>query len=297
MKYTTNIFINKAIKIHGDKYDYSLVNYIGSKNNIDIICKVHGVFRQIPNSHLNGKGCKQCCIDKSKLTTEKFINKSKQIHGEKYDYSLVEYEKCCKKVKIICKVHGVFEQTPFNHYGYKCGCPKCNDIKLTTEEFINKAKQIHGEKYDYSLVEYKNIFFKVKIICKVHGIFEQKPFTHYYDKCGCLKCQSSHGENNIRKFLIDNNIMFEEQKKINGCKNINLLPFDFFLPNKNILIEYDGEQHFRKTSIFGGIKGFEKRKINDNIKNNFCSVNNIKLIRIKYNENINEVLTNILLKE
>jgi len=112
-----------------------------------------------------------------KLTTKEFINRAEKIHRNKYDYSLVEYVNTKTKIKIICKKHGIFEQTPNNHL---CGknCPKCHDYnKLTTKEFINKAEKDHGNKYDYSLVEYVNTKTKIKIICKKHGIFEQKPNT------------------------------------------------------------------------------------------------------------------------
>jgi len=184
---TTEEFIEKTKAIHGDKYDYSLVDYKNNKIRVKIVCPEHGPFEQSPNNHLQGKGCPGCSGN-IKLTTEKFIKKAKAVHGNKYDYSLVEYKNAKTKVKIVCRVHGSFKQTPHGHLkGY--GCPECGGSKrLTTEKFIKKAKAVHGNKYDYSLVEYKNTYTKVKIICPIHGIFEQTPGSHL-NGCGCPKCK------------------------------------------------------------------------------------------------------------
>ena len=110
--------------------------------------------------------------------TINFIEKAKAVHGDKYDYSKVEYVKAKEKVCIICQEHGEFWQTPNNHLRGE-GCPFCyGSKKLTTEEFISKAKQIHGNKYDYSNVNYVNKYTKVCIICPEHGEFWQKPSNH-----------------------------------------------------------------------------------------------------------------------
>jgi very-short-patch-repair endonuclease len=202
MKYTTERFIQKATEMHGDKYDYSLANYINSKIPMKIICKEHGIFETTAQCHIrkNPAGCPKCSHT-SKNDTEGFIKKSKEVHGNKYDYSLVDYKNNNTKVKIICPSHGEFEQLPRIHAsGFNC--PKCRYIdrgkkckiqkekksyKLDTKSFIKKAKKIHGEIYDYSLVDYKNIRTKIKIICKTHGEFEQKAFDHLR-KSECPKC-------------------------------------------------------------------------------------------------------------
>ena len=152
--------------------------------------------------------------------------------------------------------------------------------------FCEKSKEIHKNKYDYSLVEYINNKTKVKIICPIHGIFEQKPDAHLY--CGCKYCQESRGERKIRTILKKLKINYIMQKKFSDCKNKRELPFDFYLPDFNICIEYDGIQHFKSIEYFGGINGFEQTVNNDKIKTNYCKENNIQLIRIKYNENIEE---------
>ena len=281
-KLTTEQFIEKAKLIHGNKYDYSLVEYKSAHVKVKIICPNHGVFEEQPSHHLKGHGCKKCA-GTEKLTTEQFIEKAKLIHGDKYDYSLVDYKNANTKVKIICPKHGVFKQSPNVHLSKGgCDCPFCShrSFKLTTEEFIKKAKIAHGNNYDYSLTNYINGRTKVKIICPKHGVFEQLPNDHY--KKGCPKCNSSKGEIKVRNFLKENGILFEEQKKFKDCKNEKPLPFDFYLPEKNLLIEYDGEQHYFPKEIFGGEKGFTERKVNDKIKDEYAKKNGIKLIRIPY---------------
>lgn len=226
----------------------------------------------------------------------KFIEKAKIVHENKYDYSLAEYKDSITKIKIICPEHGIFEQNPNGHLS-GCGCYICGGTKkLTTKEFIKKATEVHGNKYDYSLVDYKNNETKVKIICRKHGIFEQTPAAHYRVKCGCPLCKISKGENKIVKFLIENNIDFERQKTFLECTNINLLPFDFYILKHNLCIEYDGEQHFKPIDIFGGKTAFEELKKRDEIKTNYCIKNNIKLLRIKYNENIENILKENLIE-
>ena len=202
-KLTTEEFIEKSKKIHDDKYDYSLVNYINAASKVKIICPEHGVFEQTANNHLRNRGC-PFCGGTMKLNTDKFIHKSKKIHGEKYDYSQVEYINNKIKVKIICPKHGIFEQIPLDHITNKSGCSICGGTKKsTTEEFIEKAKNIHENKYDYSLVNYINRDTKVKIICKKHGVFEQIPHSHLgMGGSGCSKCGGgvlSNTENFIEK--------------------------------------------------------------------------------------------------
>ena len=161
--------------------------------------------------------------------------------------------------------------------------------KLTKNEFINKCLLIHGEKYDYSMVEYNGGKTKVKIICKVHGEFMQKPNNHL-SGYGCLICKSSKGEIKIFNILTDMNVKFIKEYHI---RDINSY-IDFFIPSKNIAIEYDGIQHFIPIKFFGGEKSFELNKIRDELKNKYCDDNNIKMYRISYKENIEKELLNIL---
>jgi len=281
-------FIEKSKIIHGNKYDYSLVKYKNNKTKVEIICPEHGIFEQRPDDHSNGKGC-ILCGGSNKKSLDNFIKESKIIHGDKYDYSLVKYKNNKTKVKIICPEHGIFEQMPVFHIHKKYGCPICNlKNKKSLDDFIKESKIIHGDKYDYSLVKYKNNKTKVKIICSEHGIFKQEPKLHIHRKYGCPKCYKSKGELEISKYLESLEIKYEEQKIFKDCKNISSLKFDFYLPKHNICIEYDGIQHFKPLKYFGGEKAYNKIKNNDIIKNNFCEKNNINLIRISYLENISE---------
>lgn len=245
-----------------------------------------------------------------KLTTEEFAKKAKEIHGDKYDYSLVDYKGYDKKIKIICSTHGVFEQSPDSHLRGQA-CPVCGKEKLSMlfsfpqEQLIKRAKEIHGDKYDYSLVDYKNNKTKIKIICPIHGIFEQVPVNHLRGS-GCPICNESHGEKKISKWLNDNGYFlnkdyFREFKfKDLKSKNNVCLRFDFYIPKKNLLIEYQGEQHY-KSFDFSKMKRAETEKFhslqeNDRLKRNFCKERNIKELEIMFSEyeNIESILDEAL---
>jgi len=284
-------FIDKSKKTHGEKYDYSLVNYVNSKKKVKIICSIHGVFEQSPVHHyLRKHGCPKCSINK-KLNTSEYINKAIKIHGNKYDYSLVNYVNAKTKIKIICPAHGIFEQEAGSHTDQKTGCPMCSKkYNYSTKEFIEMSINLHGDKYDYSLVNYKNNYSKIIILCKTHGEFNQIPSNHLSGK-GCDLCNSSKNENLIALFLTKKNIDFIPQYKFNDCKNIKKLPFDFYLPSYNTCIEFQGRQHYEPIAFFGGDIGFLKQQKRDEIKEIFCQKNNIKLIKIKYNDNIFNILS------
>ncbi len=195
----TTDFIKKAKEIHGDKYDYSKVEYINVKIPIVIICNsCNNNFEQIPNTHLRGSGCKICAnvlrIENSKIhTTETIIQKATEIHGNNYDYSKVEYTGIDNKIIIICKTHGEFKQSPDCHINRQNGCKKCAIIsggikrQHTKDNIIEKSKDIHGDKYDYSKLEYTGIHNKIIIICKKHGEFKQNANAHIRGS-GCTEC-------------------------------------------------------------------------------------------------------------
>lgn len=222
-----------------------------------------------------------------RLTNEDFINKSKSIHGKKYDYSLVEYINNETKVCIICPLHGVFFQKPKH---FISGCKECmkDKFKTSKDAFLKKCNLAHGEKYDYSLVKYINDKSKITIVCKKHGKFSQLAGNHIRGS-GCPRCYISKGELLVKEYLIKNKIKFIEQKTFSTCKRIRLLRFDFYLPKYNILIEYQGYQHFcpikrcKTWTTQRSLKEFERIKKNDKIKKQWCLSNGKKLIEIKYN--------------
>lgn len=234
-----------------------------------------------------------------KLTSKEFIEKARVIHQNKYDYSEVVYLNSLIKVKIICPIHGAFIQTPNKHLS-KHGCLNCSKTrKITNEEFIFKANKTHKNTYDYNECKYINMHKKVKIKCLKHGMFEQAPDSHLKGQ-GCPKCKSSKGEQKIKNFLLENNLNFEEQKRFKDCKHKNCLPFDFYLPDHNICIEFQGEQHF-KPARWSKNKEKMLEKLNliqtrDQIKRDYCKKNNIKLFEISYKDynNIERILNKLI---
>ena len=293
-KLSLSDFIEKSNKVHNYKYDYSKSVYVNSITKLIIICPIHNIeFLMMPTVHYHDKcGC-SLCDPTNTSTTEIFIEKVNKIHNYKYDYSKVNYVKNNIDVEIICSIHGSFFQIPAAHLK-KQGCPHCaNNQKSNTTEFIEKARKIHGDKYDYSLVEYTNKTKKVKIICLKHNaIFEQKAYVHLSGH-GCKICRNSKLELYLRDKLINNNIEFLPDFRFDNCRNVLPLPFDFYLINLNILFECDGIQHFKPLKFFGGEKRFEYQKLNDNIKTNYCLENNIKLIRVSNIEEIDNLINTL----
>ena len=263
-KITTKEFIEKANRIHGSKYDYSVLNYISSRFNVDIICPIHGQFKQNASSHLMGKGCKKCGLNE--LDTNSFIEQSKKIHQNKYDYKFVDYVNATKKVVIVCPIHGQFKQKASSHLaGF--GCSKCSyeimakNNTLTTPEFINQSKEVHGDKYDYTLAHYVNNTTKVKIICPKHGIFEQTPHSHKRGQ-GCRKCANQI----ISKSAIDNSrgwSLTDWIKKSNAIK--------FSIPRLYAIKCYNQQEEFIKI-------GITMREINVRFKNNKLMPYNFEIL-------------------
>lgn len=230
------------------------------------------------------------------LTTEQFIEKAKKIHNNKYDYSKTKFVNSKTKVKIICPIHGEFEQSHDKHLAKK-GCAKCgfisrcNIARSNSHDFITKAVKVHGDKYKYDNVVYIGKEDKVIINCKKHGDFKQTPHNHLAGN-GCPHCRDSKGETVINGFLTKNNINFTPQKRFTDCRHILPLPFDFYLPDYNICIEYQGIQHFEPRSKFGGKVEFVKTQLRDSIKLSYCRTKNIPLIVITYKDNIEVELIN-----
>ena len=355
IKMTTQQFIEQARKIHGNKYDYSKVEYINAKTKVCIICHQHGEFWQLPHGHLNGYNCPECakmlrckhnkgtkttemfikeCLEKfgnrydfsktiykgaknkiilfdnikkteiittptsllSKGYSEKirvsqnnFIQKAKEIHNNKYDYSITEYVNIKTKITYICPIHGEIKQLPCNHLKYGCRfCSKENAVKKlssTSDEFVKKAKKIHGDKYDYSKVEYVNNHTKICIICPEHGEFWQTPSKHLSGH-KCPKCNRSFLEEEIALFLNEKKIKYKEQYSDEFLKNgKGKQKLDFYLPDYNIAIECQGLQHF--TNIFYiKNKQYENFMKRDIMKFEKCKKKGIKLLYYTTNENI-----------
>lgn len=291
-KLTTLEYINKCNIIHKGRWDYSNLEYTGSKNKVKIICIDHGEFLQTASDHLGGCGCPNC--DKTKkLTSDEFIKRSIIKHNNKYDYSKVNYgNNNYDLVKIICKDHGEFLQRPWAHLRGQ-GCPKCcKNTIMSNKDFIEKCILIHGNIYDYSITNYIGRRKNISIICKEHGLFEQEARVHL-EGFGCKRCNTSR----LEKYLLSNlnsiKEPFEYNKKFKTCKNKNMLPFDFYLPLRNILVECDGIQHQEPVEYFGGQNRFLYQKNNDNIKTKWCHENQIRLIRLKSNSDIDNLINEL----
>ena len=289
---TTQEFIKQAIEKHGNKYGYSLVDYKSNSKNIIITCPIHGNFEQRPSHHLHGSGC-SFCYGTRKYNNDEFVCKLKKVHGDKYDYNLVDYKGAFSFIKIKCNEHNhIFTQKANNHLNGQ-GCPICGGTKkLTTQEFIKQAIEKHGDKYDYSLTNYINNRTKVKIICRKHGEFYQRPHNHKKGE-GCPFCNTSKGELFIENFLKENNITYNKQHKFKDCRYKHVLKFDFYIPTCDICVEYDGEYHF--TPHWGDKKQtqFKLNQIRDRIKNDYCINKGIKLIRIKYDDGYDKILNKL----
>jgi hypothetical protein len=236
-------FIAKARQVHGNKYDYSAVEYINTKTKVTIICPEHGPFEQTTGHHMNGIGCPDCgVIKRSKsntYNTDDFITKARHVHGDRYDYSLVSYDGCRKDVKIVCNIHGIFEQAPYIHLRGS-GCGYCgNNIKLNIDNFITKAKEVHGDRYDYSLVDYKSAHTKVTIICPDHGPFEQTPNNHVDKKNSCPLCISKIS-NQEMEFVKNIREIYNGEIITNTRSVITPYELDVYLPDKKMAFEYNG---------------------------------------------------------
>jgi hypothetical protein len=283
-------FIEICNKVHNNKYDYSFLeqNDIKTRDIIKIKCEEHGEFKQKAWTHKTGGGCRKCHNEsiskKIGNGLDLFIKKSKEVHGDRYDYSEVDYINNNTPVKIKCKEHCIFYQTPRTHIFRKSGCVKCK--RVTKDDIVNRSIKLHNNKYKYSNFEYNDentVNDIIKVECPIHGEFTQIIKSHL-SGAGCPYCRESRGEKFIESIFIKNGLIkgvdYIRQYKFKDCKNKLPLPFDFFLPKINVCVEYDGDQHNRIVSFFGGFKEYEKRKINDKIKDDFCLKNNINLTRI-----------------
>ena len=291
-------FIEKAKEIHGDKYDYSKVNYVNNITKVCIVCPIHGVFYQAPVSHLNGRGCKKCgqnrVSDKLSMSSNDFIKKAVAIHGKKYDYSKVEYKNNRVKVCIICPTHGEFWQTP-NHHLLGHGCKKCqnefnrNTQKKSLEYFVSEAQEVHNNGYDYSKVNYINNKTKVCIVCPKHGEFWMTPKHHLHGH-GCPICNRSNLEKEIEFFLADKNIDYQEFVKKDVLFWLNRQHLDFYLPQYNVAIECQGRQHYEPAN-FGSKKllpndMFRDIQYRDQRKKELCKENGVKLLYFTHYDGI-----------
>lgn len=247
--YNTEKIIKKFKSIHGDKYDYSNVDFIKTTIKVCIICPEHGEFYQEPHAHIKGQGCPKCGVIKRSInktnTTEQFIEKAKSVHGDKYNYENVKYINTKTKVEIICPLHGPFSQEPHNHLqGY--GCPTCGNklkgstTKITTYNFIKQENKIHN-------------------------------FRYKYDKISSYELELGDF---IASIIGEKNIIKNDRTVLNGNK------LDIYIPSKNIAFEFDGLYWHSEIK-----KPDKKYHLN---KTDICLSKGIQLIHIFEDEWVNK---------
>lgn len=304
-KLTLIQFIEKAKKIHGDKYLYENVVYVNTGCKVLITCIMHGSFNQTPADHLyGGYGCPKCKVQKmvsvrTSLAASVFQQKAHKKHGNKYDYSDVEYVTAKVPVTIICPNHGRFDQTPNKHLSGN-GCRYCSAdktsgrLKKTTASFIIEANLVHNNFYNYKQVNYLGNNIKVSIICPVHGVFYQTPNSHLRGQgCNCCSSSMSKAERIISNFLLKKQIFFIREKTFSDLEgNVpgsrSKPRYDFFIPQYNLLIEYDGVHHYRPTKMKGRLSTDDALTMHLNIKANDCrksqyaTLRGYRLLRIPY---------------
>lgn len=277
------VFLEQAKALYGEEYDYSKVVYENSYTKVKILCKKHGYFYKTPNDHISGSGCPVCSKNKSSKTQEVFINQLKSYRGDEFIYDKTHYINATTKVIVTCPKHGDKEATPV-HLLLRTAPFKCPDCLLERkhDQFIKRAKELHGNKYDYSKAKFVKNLERLEIICPIHGSFWQTPNNHLGGH-GCRLCgNSSVGEVKIDKFLKNNSIRYIHEYTLPGYR----YRYDFYLPDFNILIEYHGEQHYEDRFYinFAKEESLENRKIKDKFKVVLAKEKNIPLIIINYQD-------------
>ena len=236
--------LNDFEKKHENRYDYKYLeeDYKNSTTKVRIICKEHGVFKQLPSEHKNGSGCPFCSKTK-KLTQDEVILRFRTKHNDRYDYSFVEYTTWSNNVKIICSEHGIFEQSPSNHTK-GAGCPTCAKIlkskklRKPIKDILEDFNEVHFDKYEYLNLDtdYKNSYSKIKIVCKEHGTFEQQGYAHYIAGHGCPQCKTNSKEEFLTNLFKEYNINYI----YNDRNLIKPLEIDILVPDFKFGIEHNG---------------------------------------------------------
>jgi hypothetical protein len=284
---TQETVISEFKAIHGDRYNYDKFIYTGCDELRIITCGIHGDFLQSARCHQE-HGCRKCANagrTRKCSNTEKFIEKSKLVHGDTYNYSKVDYKRSNQKVEIICSIHGSFWLAPSEHTSSEKGCPKCGWDKRrvvakatrnTIEDFISKSKLKHGDKYDYSKSIYITSKDKIEIICPRHGSYWQVT-SYHLDGYGCPKCAGqgiTKGHQQVLDFILSKypgiNMLSNDRATIFNQATNRCLELDVWIPSLNLAFEYDGEYWH----------GLPRSIDQDSIKDSLCKEYGITLIRI-----------------
>ena len=281
MKNKDKVISDRKIKIESNNLEIISFGKLDFIEKIHCKCKNCGqeIFDNYRNLSYKKFKCKYCILNSTSELVKSNQIKILHIDGD--------------KISIICKNGHSYKQDRRNLLAGK-NCSKCyiNGKVFSKEEIQKKFCIIHGDYYKYDFSDFKNLHSKIKITCEKNHSFNQKVSNHLQGK-GCPICRESLGERIVSKFLRDKNINYIRQKRFDDCKFKCTLPFDFYLPELSVAIEFDGVQHFYPIKRFGGEKEFQKTVIKDQIKTEYCKNNNIKLFRISYDEDIHMKLSNI----
>ena len=296
-------FVERARAKHGDRFDYSTSQWLGFQKPISVVCRKHGAFTTTPKYHLaNPSGsCPQCRAKRFRLArslnTDQFIQRAREVHGNRYDYHLVQYTGTLDPVVIVCREHGPFRMKPYRHLSGR-GCRKCTfrrhrkERRLPFWEFVERVISVHGaNRYEYELKDFVNMHSKIPIHCPKHGRFLQTLANHLKGT-GCPSCVQSAGEQRIRESLQMLDVECVEQACFNKCRNRRPLRFDFYVPSHRLLIEFDGRQHYENSKLWGGEEELAEIQRRDAIKNRFAERHGYRLLRIPFYEyeNIETIL-------
>lgn len=306
--WTENLFKERLNLIYDGRYEL-VSNFISGNHPVKIKCNYCGEIIEAPAFYC--LSASQCKCDKEKLTPELLIKKSKEIWGEDtFEYIDCNLDWKIRSITLKCKKHNeVFTQKIDDHLKHKNSCSECirevnikNNL-LSNEEFIERCTILYGNHLSYEKTQYNGKNETVIVTCEDHGDVEVIARS-LLQGWGCPICRhekesTSRGEKFLLKIFKENTINFEYQKTFPGCIYKNELRFDFYLPDYNILIEYQGQQHYR-PSRFGDMsqevaeEHFRIQQIKDNIKREFCKKENIKLIEIPYYKDLNKVHKELL---
>lgn len=262
--------------------------YAGMNRKVSFVCPTHGVQAMDAKNLMAGKSCNLCAIaaraGKRRMTQQKMLAQFKQVHGDTYNYEQAVYKGYKTPIRIICRQHGVFLQTPDNHFRGPQGCPKCKGNRIRAakqmpiEEFVRRANEVHKNYFSYSQEQFTNVLTgSVTIICPTHGAFKQSPVNHLAGKNGCSKCNNmkSSGEEAVSKLLSIFTPVVQRDRTLIRPKEL-----DIYLPDHKIAIEYCGE--FWHSSGSRDEEATQRRKHLDKYK--ACVAAGIRLLTIYESE-------------
>lgn len=285
-----------------EEKDGKVYNKKGWERRVEIWCgnSNHKPYDIRFGNFKNGQRCRKCTDEENSI---KFSLDYEYVKNyiETFGHELLsnEYKNYHEEIEILCPIHGIYKTTfqlfKMSKYKcYKCANEHRGEYNKLTYEYINNYIESFG--YKLFTAEYINAKQQLLVQCPCG----HKPYNVSFDRFQrgdrCPYCNQSKGEDRIEEVLRYNNINYLTQYRFENCKLYKPLPFDFYLPQYNVCIEFDGRQHFEIIDYFNGLDGFIDRKIRDTIKNIYCQQNNIKLIRIPYwdFDNIEDILNQFI---